>query len=479
MLTVHVRVVDAEGKPTPVRLRLTDAAGVCHMPFGRTATTALDPKSGVGGQVRLGEAEYAHIDGTCEVQLPAGPIRMEAYKGPEYEPILREVLLGPGKIALRSTIERAFDWRARGWYSGDGRAHELSPHAARLEGAAEGLDVVNLLATNYVALLAFSGSQPTLEGMPCVVVNTLNSHPTLGTVALLNSHRAVYPLRFGAPDARDDWSVVDWCDQCHRKKGLVVSPDLPRWTLQHPQGEALAALLLGKIDAFEICHLDHPQESNSLADWYRFLACGLRLPLMGSSGKTNNATVLGAVRTYARLEPGCDFSYGSWIEAVRAGRTFITEGPLLSLTVNGLEPGALVSPPDDKQLARVAIEACSVTPFDRLELLYNGEVVARCEANADDRLAKLEAEVPLGASGWLAARCLKGEAVRAHTSPVYVRIEGRPMPKYADTSAPFLAVLERTLTWVRTEARCDRESRREQLVETLESARRVLSRLTT
>ncbi len=478
MLTVHVRVVDAVGKPTPVRLRLTDAAGVGHMPFGRTATTDLDSKARVGGQVRLGDVDYAHIDGTCEVQLPPGPIRMEAHKGPEYEVILREVLLGPGKIALRSTIERAFDWRSRGWYSGDGRAHELSPHAARLEGAAEGLDVVNLLATDYVALLAFSGSQPALEGVPYVVVNTMNSHPTLGTVALLNCHRAVYPLRFGTPDARDDWSVVDWCDQCHRKKGLVVSPDLPRWTQEHPQGEALAALLLGKIDAFEICHLGDPQGEKSLADWYRLLACGVRKPLMGSSGKMSNATVLGAVRTYARLEPGCDFRYGSWIEAVRAGRTFITEGPLLSLTVNGLEPGAFVSPPDDKQLARVAIEACSVTPFDRLELLYNGEVVARCEASADKRLEKLEVEVPLGASGWLAARCLKGETVRAHTSPVYVRIEGRPMSAHADTLAPFLAVLERTLAWVRNEARCDKKSRREQLVQTLESARQVLTRRT-
>jgi hypothetical protein len=476
MLTVHVRVADATGKPTPARLRLIDSKGVCHMPFGRAATSALGPSRKVGGQVCLGEAEYAYIDGTCEVQLPAGPIHVEVHKGPEYEPIAREIVLGPGKIALRLEIERAFDWHSKGWYSGDGRAHELSPHAARLEGAAEGLDVVNLLALGFVDLLAFSGTQPALEGTPCVVVNTLNSHPILGAVALLNCHRVVFPLHFGAPEAKDDWSIVDWCDQCHRKKGLVVLPDLPRWTPDLPQGEALAALLLGKIDAFEICHLGHPQGTQILADWYRLLACGLRLPLIGASGKDSNLVALGSVRTYARVEQQQDFSYGTWIEAVRAGRTFVTAGPLLSFSVNGLDPGAVLSLRDERQTGRVAFEARSVTPFDRVELLYNGDVVATCEADSNHRSAATECEIPLNKSGWLAVRCLKGAAVCAHTSPVYVRIDGQPSRVRSETIAPLIAVLDRTIHWVQNEAQCDKERRREQLTETLESARQVLTR---
>ncbi|MGH7224747.1 MAG: hypothetical protein ACRELF_16110, partial [Gemmataceae bacterium] len=362
MLTVHVRVSDAAtGQPTPVRLRLIDAAGVCRMPFGRLAECALGPGEDVGGQVRLGDAVFAYIDGICEVHLPPGPARVEVHKGPEYRSLDREVVLGPGKIALRLTIERALDWRPRGWYSGDGRVQELSPHAARLEGAAEGLDVVNLLAHErpphldrpaaLVNLLAFSGTQPTLDGSPRVVVNTCNTHPLLGTVALLNCHRVVYPLRFGAPDGLDDWSVADWCAQCHRKKGLVAWPDLPRLTAEHPQGEALAVLLLGKIDAFEICRLGDPQ-SAALADWYRLLACGQHLPLLGASGKDRNTIALGSVRTYARLEPNQEFSYGAWIEAVRAGRTFVTDGPLLALSVNGHDPGSVLSLPKAGEMVR-------------------------------------------------------------------------------------------------------------------------------
>ena len=104
---------------------------------------------------------------------------------------------------------------------------------------AEGLAVVNLLAfetqlpsadgRTYPAapnLTAFSGQQPALPSDDClVVVNTLNTHPVLGAVALLNCHRIVFPLVFGVADATDDWSVCDWCDQCHRKGGLTLWSD--------------------------------------------------------------------------------------------------------------------------------------------------------------------------------------------------------------------------------------------------------------
>ena len=214
--------------------------------------------------------------------------------------------------------------------------------------------------------------------------------------------------------------------------------------------------------------------------WPTGIAClnaGNRLPLVGASGKDRNTVALGSVRTYARLEPNQEFRYGAWIEAVRAGRTFVTDGPLLSLTVNGRDPGSVLS--NAGQTVRIQAEACSVTPFDRLECVYNGAVVASTEASGDPRTATLEADVSFTGSGWLAARCLEGgdgSAVRAHTSPVYVRIEDRPMRPHAETMAPLLAVLDAALTWVDTESRCANDRQREQLKETLRTARQELSR---
>ncbi len=390
MLTVHVRITDAAtNKPTPLRIRFLDERGASHVPFGRLAQFAEQPGVEVGGSVRLGTERFVYIDGACEIRLPAGLILVEGAKGPEYTPLRRQVTLGPGQISLRLGVERWIDLRAEGWYSGDTRALALSPHAALLEGAAEDLAVVNLLAEETAAhgdmpvslpnLLAFSGTVPALASPGhLVVVNTLNGHPSLGTVSLLNSHRAVYPLRFGAPGA-DDWSVADWCDQCHRKRGLVIWPDLPRLRPETPQGEALAALILGKIDAFEISRFADIEPA-TLADWYRLLNCGFRLPLAGGSGKNSNTTALGAVRTYARLEPGSDFSYVAWIEALRSGRTFVTNGPLLTLTVAERDSGAVIAIPAGGQTVRVRTAVRSATPIEQVEILFNGYLIAAKEA---------------------------------------------------------------------------------------------------
>ena len=41
------------------------------------------------------------------------------------------------------------DWRERGWVTADTHVHFLSPQTALLEGAAEGVNVVNLLASQW------------------------------------------------------------------------------------------------------------------------------------------------------------------------------------------------------------------------------------------------------------------------------------------------------------------------------------------
>jgi hypothetical protein len=485
MLTVHVRVADAASqKPTPVRARFSGPGGEVYVPFGRFADFPTAPGDDVGGHLLLGGRKFFYLDGGCEVQLPAGvPITVEISKGPEYSPLLREVKLGTGQIALRFVLDRWTDLRAERWYAGDTRVRGLSPHAALLEGAAEGLAVVNVLAADHPArdLLAFSGTVPALERPDVVVaVNTLNTHPQLGTLALLDSHRPVFPLRFGGPDGMDDWSLLDWCDQCHRKRGLVVWPDLPRLTPEAPQGEALAAALLGKVDAFEASAFGEAEPA-VLADWYELLDCGLRLPLAGGSGKNSNATAAGAVRTYARLRPDETFSYGGWASAVRAGRTFVTNGPLLTLDVDGEGPGHVFAAMPEGRPVRVRAEARGEVPFDRVEVLYNGRLVADRGASGNRQAAVLECGFTPAGPGWLAARCRGGERLAdgqvayAHTSPVWFHPGGKPPRPDADAARRFLEILERTSDRAVNTARYERPASREQRLGALAEARRVLT----
>ena len=73
--TVHVRINDAAtGQPTPVRIRFSAPAGEYFAPFGRLTDFATARYQEVGGNVLLNDRQYAHIDGTCEVYLPASPI---------------------------------------------------------------------------------------------------------------------------------------------------------------------------------------------------------------------------------------------------------------------------------------------------------------------------------------------------------------------------------------------------------------------
>jgi hypothetical protein len=516
--TVHVRINDAAtGQPTPVRVHFSTPDGKYLAPLGRLTDFAIADHEDVGGNLVLEDKRYAYIDGTSEIRLPPGPILMEIHKGPEYTPQFLQTTLTPGKMALRHEIQRWTDLRQDRWYSGDIRAHRLTPHAALLEAAAEDLAVVNLLvrerghssrhtlcagaadgtrsvqATCSVQdsnILAFSGNLPALE-LPghLVVVNTHNCHKPLGSLALLNCHRIVWPLSIdliSSPEEWSDWALADWADQCHRKGGLVVWSDmitLPTTDVGWLFGEPLADLLLGKIDAVELmsggCDQDEIREY-----WYRLLNCGLRVPLVGGSGKDCNGIQLGSPRTYARLQPGEEFTYQTWIEAIRAGRTFVSNGPLLSLAVNGQDPGAVLDLPSLDQPVQVNLNVRSILPVDRLELVLNGEVILQVEAKGSPASACFEGSVSLPSAGWVAARCEGSvelpaavgctQQVTAHTSPIYVQVGGQAPKIDEDSQAFFLGHLDKVAAWTERQGSAGNGRPPRHVIEILQSARKTL-----
>jgi hypothetical protein len=478
MLNVHLRVNDAATrKPTPVRLRVSDAAGNGSAPLGRLPVFAVGKGEDVGGQVRLGRDNWYHIDGSCEVALPAGvPLRIQATKGPEYTPLDETITLGAGQISLRFEIAR---WHQSDAVTVDTRAHFLSPHAALLEAAAEGVEVVNVLAMvhSFVGhdgngypmlsnITSFSGQKPALtSGGHDVYVNTFNTHHALGRLALLNSHRVVHPLVFGDPDGPDDWSLADWCGQCHRKGGLVVWADAFRSDRGILGGEALAALLLGAVDAIEFDAHARPQP---LLPWvYKLWDCGVKVPLVGGSGKESNRTPIGAMRTLVPLPlpPGeGGTSKDRFLVAVRAGRTVVTNGPLLAFAVAE---------------GRVRATAESGVPFERLEIIGNGTVIAKVQAAPANGRFRAELDVPdSGTAGWVAARAVgpKGsplfpdQPVFAHSSAVFV---GDPVRPPAALTA-LRQCLAATREWVETQGRFTADKFRAKLLDTLAAAEATL-----
>ncbi len=430
MLTVHLRVNDDTGAATPVRLRVTGPTGGHFAPLGCQVEFPVGRGESVGGHLRLGRERWCYVPGSCEIELPAGvPLRFQASKGVEYRPLDEVVTLKPGQMTLRLAVTRANPAPA-GYHAGDAHAEFMSPHFAALEAAAEGLSLVNLLALDFPAaaldgqtyhgapnLEAFSGQSVALAAHgAAVTINTLNAHPVLGRVGLLHAHRPVFPLTYGGADGSDDWSLSDWCDQCRRKGGYPVWVDPLEGVSGVFGGEALIALLNGKVEAIELD--GRPRKQPLVPLWYKLLNAGLRVQLVGVSGKDTNRVPLGGLRTYAAMPTGVVLTPAGWIDGVRHGRSFVTNGPLVHL--ERVDDGWNAS-------------ATALTDFDVLELVADGVAVSAVKPALDGGLWRATLEVKSATpAGWFAARCTGGASMTnptqpgfAHTAPQFKGEAGR------------------------------------------------------
>jgi len=179
--------------------------------------------------------------------------------------------------------------------------------------------------------------------------------------------------------------------------------------------------------------------------WYGFLNLGYKLlPAAGSDFPYMDLP--GVVRSYAKIDG--PFSVDAWFDAFRAGRLYVTNGPLLEVTVDGRMPGDELHVEPGATLEVVA--EASLNPdldrLDRLELVVHGEVVATAPAGGRDRV-RLRTAVTADRSLWLAVRAFgerqePGNVTVAHSAPVYVIVEGRPF--YRDERVPELVALQRT-----------------------------------
>jgi len=435
---VHVRVVDdATGRPVPCRVHFRSAAGIPYQPHGHHnhVTQNLDSwHYDVGGDVRLGQRTFAYIDGTCQGWLPRGDVVVDVARGFEYEPLRQTVRIERGQRDLTLRIGRVADMASEGWWSGDSHVHFLSTPGAQLEQKGEDLRVVNLLQTQWGALFTntedFSGrpsvgQHGVVDGGGYVTyVGQENRQHALGHMVLWDLKEPVMPWCSDGPDEAElggalDATLSDWADRTHAQGGTVVAAHFP-----HPNGEPAVLVATGRADAVEM--LTHSDDG--MLEYYRYLNSGYRLPLVGGTDKMSSAVPVGLYRTYARLDE--EFSYEAWCRAVRSGRTFLSGGPLVTLSVDGYEPGGTV---ELSGPGTVSVHAAvrSIFPLHSLEVVRNGEVVARAEANGG-RQAEINEELRIGENSWIACRAFGVDyhldewerQVFAHTSPVYLACGG-------------------------------------------------------
>jgi len=424
---VHVRVVDdATGRPVPCRVHFRSAGGIPYQPHGHHnhVTQNLDSwHYDVGGDVRLGQRTYAYIDGTCQGWLPRGEVVVDVARGFEYQPLRQTVRIEPGQRDLTLRIGRVADLAAEGWWSGDSHVHFLSTAGAQLEQRGEDLRVVNVLQTQWGALFTnteeFSGRPSVTDGYVTYIGQENRQHE-LGHLVLWGMTEPIMPWCSDGPDEAElggalDTTLSDWADRTHAQGGTVVVAHFP-----HPNGEPAVLVATGRADAVEML----AQSDDGMREYYRYLNSGYRLPLVGGTDKMTSGVPVGLYRTYARLDE--EFSYEAWCRAVRSGRTFLSGGPLVTLSVDGREPGDTVGLSGPGTVS-VRATVRSIFPLRSLEVVRNGEVVLRADAKGG-RQAELSGELRIDGDSWLACRAFGvddhlddwARPVFAHTSPVYV-----------------------------------------------------------
>jgi hypothetical protein len=238
--------------------------------------------------------------------------------------------------------------------------------------------------------------------------------------------------------------------------------------------EAPVAAALGKLDGFNL--FDPFWMDPEYEIWYRLLNCGIPLP--ASTG--SDWFVCSNNRVYVQTDGS--FTYDRWIDGMKAGRTFITNGPSLLLRVNGAEPGVTldVSPGREVEI-EVALD--SHYPVDRVEVVLNGEVVRAWEQPAGVTRQTIRYSVLVPAAGWVAARCYSHardsflQEVYAHTSPVYLRSD-RVNPALPQDARWFVEQIDEALdVWVGHRFRYASDAQRDAVRDLFRRGRDVYVRL--
>jgi len=449
---VRLRVVDkASGTPVPVKLHLHGEAGEYLAPLDRhRIPNAAWFEDYSVDFVHRGRHRCTYISGETTVDLPLGRVYLEVSKGFEIGPVRKVVKVSRATEEITVEIAKVLPWRERGWVSADTHVHFLSPPSARLEGSGEGVNVVNLLASQWGELMTNVGDfdgRTTLgsreaggDGETLVRVGTENRQHVLGHISLLGYEGSIIaPMTTGGPDESAlgdpvECLLTEWARQCRAQGGVVVLPHFP-----YPRAEHAATLVSGDVDAVEMTswgNLYGGIDPFSLLDWYRYLNCGYPVAAVGGTDKMSANTPVGAVRTYAHIEDGREFTYEAWKDAVRAGNTFVTYGPLMEYTVDGKPAGSRIAMGHAGGTVDVTWQLASVTiPMTRVELIVNGEVRESRSVKSQEDAGHWT--VSLDRSSWLALLVRgrypeQGEIIAAHSSPVMVDVEGSQLLAAAD-----------------------------------------------
>jgi hypothetical protein len=419
------------------------------------------------------------------ISLPAGYYNITYTGGPEYLAHTKEFAVddkGPAELSFQ--LERWIDPARYGWYSGDHHVHAAgcSHYQNPTEGvlprdmirqiSGERLNIGSVLTWGpdyYYQKQFFSGHDDPLSKPDELMHYDLevsgfpSSHA--GHIVLLGLRAQDYP---GATRISEwptwDLPIFRWAKSqgavvgfAHSGWGLEVkSDDLPNYEMPGFDGIGANEYIVdvtepGLVDF--ISSVDTPYVWE-LSIWYHTLNVGFRTRI---AGETDFPCIydqrVGIGRTYTKLE---NLSYSNWLQALKAGRSYVSDGKshLMDFEVNGTLVGtgasevrlgapasvhaqvkvaAYLGPLPDQSIRAKRYDEKPYWDVERarigdtrevpVELVVNGQAVARKNVPADGQVRDVAFDVAIEKSSWVAVRILPS----AHTNPIFVLVGGKPV----------------------------------------------------
>ena len=466
-LTLDIR--DEKGRSVPARISVVGSDGRA----AATGSVWMHADDGFDRALQPVETHYFHCPSKCTVEAPAGDASVWVQHGFRYLPWQQTVKLTAGaERAVAVKLERNDLPASFGTFrSADLHVHmnygghyRNTPENLGRQARAEDLDVVYNLIVNKeerVPDIGYPVGRDPASTADTLILHSQEFHTSYwGHLGLLGLSDHVLTPDFSAYQHTALASPYPYngviADLAHEQGALVGYVHPFDWVIDPAKEKALtnalpADVANGKVDYIEVVGFsDH---KSTAAIWYRLLNLGFRLPAgAGTDAMANYASLRGPVgMNRVFLDTGGDRRPEAVKAALKEGRTFASNGPLLGLEVDGKHPGDTVSRSGPGKL-RYRIAMRSPVAVEHLELVQDGKVVRSFAFTGDRRHLDAEGELQVDRSGWVLLRAWNDGSdplvldlyPYATTSPIYLRFPEGVRPNPAD-AAYFVSWIDRVI----------------------------------
>jgi TolB protein len=489
------------GRPVPARIFVTAEDGRAYAPDD----TWMRADDSFVRSERAFEPHYFQTSGTSELNVPAGHLQVEVMRGFEYRVEKRQILIAVGRRTSLTIYLQPLnvpkDARSQ-WVSGDvhvhmnyGGAYRNSPKRLVDQAAAENLQVVEDLVVNKEQRIPdipyFSPKLDPASTATNLLFHAQEFHTSYwGHLGLLNlTQHYILPEYAGyagtaAASLFPANAIV--ADMAHEQQALVGYVH-PYETIPDPaKDESLnhelpVDLALGKVDYMEVVGFaDH---KSTAAVWYRLLNCGFRLPTAaGTDAMANFASLRGPVglnRVYVNVPPG-PLNHTFWLDGLKHGRSFATNGPLLGFALGDRRIGDELKLPAGENKVKLTAWMRSIVPIDHLQVICNGDVVRDLKLSGDRQSADINESLPISRSGWCVLRAWSDKSEYpvldlypyATTSPIYISVAGSN-PSRKEDAAYFVAWIDRMIQAAKSNQDWNTEREKTAVLSLLDYARNI------